>query len=89
MESWKKINFLTLALVYKGVATLIWTCLDKQGNSSTHERIAFFKRFFEVIAREQIAYLLADREFIGKAWFDYIINQIPVRIRVKKNTQIS
>ena len=86
----KNINFLTLALVYKGVAIpLMWTCLDKQGNSNTKERIAFFKRFFEVIDREQIVCLLADREFIGEAWFDYIINQIPVRIRVKKDTKIS
>jgi hypothetical protein len=86
----KKVNFLTLALVYKGVAIpLMWICLDKQGNSNTKERIAFFKRFFEVVDRQQIAYLLADREFIGEAWFGYIINQIPIRIRVKENTQIS
>ncbi len=65
----KNVNFLTLALVYKGVAIpLMWTCLDKQGNSNTKERIAFFKRFFEVIFRSQIACLLADREFIGEAW---------------------
>lgn len=86
----KNINFLTLALVYKGVAIpLMWTCLDKKGNSNTKERIAFFKRFFEKVDREQIAFLLADREFIGKAWFGYIINQISIRIRVKKDTRIS
>jgi len=81
----KNINFLTLALVYKGVAIpLMWICLDKQGNSNTKERIAFFKRFFEIIDRKQVAFLLADREFIGEAWFGYIVNQIQVRIRVKK-----
>jgi len=37
----KNLNFLTLALVYKGVAIpLIWICLDKRGNSNTKERIA-------------------------------------------------
>ena len=92
--NWKvgkqNVNFLTLALVYKGVAIpLMWICLDKQGNSNTKERIAFFKRFFEIVDRQQIAYLLADREFIGEAWFGYIINQIPIRIRIKENTQIS
>ena len=86
----KNINFLVLALVYKGIALpLMWTCLDKQGSSSTQERIAFLKHFFEVIDPQQIRFLLADREFIGKAWFGYIINQISVRIRIKKDTQIS
>ncbi|MDM8561469.1 IS4 family transposase [Thiotrichales bacterium HSG14] len=84
------INFLTLALVYKGVAIpLMWTCLDKKGSSNMKERIAFLKHFFEVIAHEQIKCLLADFDIIGEAWFGYIINQIPVRIRVKKDTQIS
>jgi len=86
----KNVNFLILALVYKGVAIpLMWICLDKQGNSNTSVRIAFFKRFFAVISRSQIAFLLADFDIIGEAWFGYIINQIQVRIRVKKDTQIS
>ena len=86
----KNLNFLTLALVYKGVEmNLMWICLDKQGNSSFPERIAFFKRFFEIIDQEQIAFLLADREFIFDTWFGYIINQIRLRIRIKENTQVS
>ena len=86
----KNINFLVLALVYKGIAIpLMWTCLDKQGSSNTKERIAFLKHFFEIIDPQQIRFLLADREFIGEAWFGYIINQIPVRIRIKEDTKMS
>lgn len=81
---------MTLALVYKGVAIpLMWICLDKQGSSNIKERIAFFKHFFEIVDPQQIRFLLGDREFIGEEWFGYIINQIPVRIRIKEDTKIS
>ena len=37
-----------------------------------------------------IACLLADREFIGKDWFKYLIDKnILFRIRIKSNTQVA
>lgn len=86
-----KINFLVLAVVYKGVAVpLMWTLLDKEGNSSCEERISLIERFVSCFGREVIAGVLADREFIGKRWFKYLLNQkIPFFIRIKWNFLVS
>ena len=82
-----KINFLVLAVVYKGVAIpLMWTLLNKKGNSSCKERKALMKRFISCFGREVIAGVLADREFVGKPWFNYLVKQkIPFFIRIKWN----
>ena len=41
-----KINFLVLAIAYKGVAIpLMWVLLNKKGNSNCEERIDLMKRF--------------------------------------------
>ena len=45
----KNINILFLGTVYKGIAIPIyWLLLNKQGNSSTNERIALMKRFIKI-----------------------------------------
>ena len=82
-----KINFLVLAVVYKGVAVpLMWTLLNKKGNSNCTERKALIKRFIFCFGNEVIAGILADREFVGKQWFKYLVKQkIPFFIRIKWN----
>jgi hypothetical protein len=86
-----KINFLVLAVVYKGIAVpLMWTSLNKKGNSSCQERQALLKRFLSCFGREVIAGVLADREFVGKLWFNYLVKQkIPFFIRIKWNFLVS
>jgi hypothetical protein len=81
------INILTLAVVFKGIAIPIyWDLLDKKGNSDTDERIAIVQKFIDKFGKDCIAGLLADREFIGIDWFNWLIqNKIPFNIRVKKN----
>jgi hypothetical protein len=87
----KNINILFLGIVYRGIAIPIyWLVLNKAGNSSTRERIALVNRFIKIFGKDRIAGLLADREFIGKKWFDWLSQgNIPfyIRIRNDANTQ--
>lgn len=84
------LNLLVLGIVYKGVAIpVLWTILDKKGNSNTQERKAIICEFIRLFGSGSILYLCADREFIGKTWFGWLILQgIDFRIRVRDNTQI-
>lgn len=85
------LNILVLGIVYKGVAIpVLWTLLEKKGNSNTAERKAIVSEFTALFGSDSILYLCADREFIGKTWFQWLIaNQIAFRIRVRENTQIT
>jgi hypothetical protein len=84
------LNVLVLGIIYKGVAIpVLWTILDKKGNSNTEERIALVKEFVRLFGVGSISHLCADREFIGKTWFEWLIaNQISFRIRIRDNTQM-
>lgn len=76
-----------LGIAYKGVEIPIyWKLLDKRGNSDTRERIELIEKFTEHFGTACIAGLLADREFVGDIWFNYLIQKkIPFYIRVKNN----
>jgi len=85
------LNLLVLGIVYKGVAIPVcWMPLDKKGNSNTLERIAILEIFISLFGKGCIHCLTADREFVGKAWFNYLKQEaIVFRIRIKRNTQVS
>lgn len=86
------INILCLGVVYEGIAIpLVWTMLDKQGNSNTAERMDLIDRFEAEFPEVRVKYLTADREFIGKEWFTYLMMspRIPMLIRIKKNFLMS
>lgn len=86
------INILCLGVVYRGLAIpLVWTMLPKQGNSNTDERMDLLDRFFLAFPEVQVRYLTADREFIGKEWFSYLMlsPDIPMLIRIKEDMLIS
>ena len=87
----QSINFLMLAVVYKGIAVpLLWTLVTTAGNSTSQERIALLQRFEACFGTEVIAGVLADREFVGKEWFAYLVQRnIPFFIRIKWNFLIS
>lgn len=94
--NWKfgkiNINILTLGVVYKGITfPLMWTMLDKRGNSNTTERLEILEQFIDIFGKDKIECLLADREFIGNMWFNDLINtkDIKFRIRIKENEYIS
>ncbi len=85
------INFLVLSVVHQGTAfPILWTFLPKKGNSNTKERIELLNRFITIFGTCKIDCLLADREFIGKAWFAYLkFHHIRFHIRIKRNMTIS
>ena len=83
----KPINILMLSVEYFGIAIpLFWTVLDKEGASSSKDRMSLLRRVIKRMGPEKIQVLLADREFIGEHWFRFLIEeQIPFVIRVKQN----
>jgi hypothetical protein len=85
------INILMLALVTRRFRVpLMWVMLDKPGSSNTAERIALMRRYLAVFGASSIQLLLADREFIGCDWFDFLNkNNIAFAIRIKKSMHLT
>ena len=85
------LNILVLGVAYRGTAfPVLWAILEKKGCSSTAERCALLDEFGRLFGFSSIAYLCADREFIGKVWFSYLRRKgIACRIRVRANTKIA
>jgi len=83
----KDINILILGIVYKGVAfPLLFHVMPKFGNSSTRERIDLINRFIQLFGSDNIECLLADREFVGHIWLEYLNNLcIEYYIRIREN----
>jgi len=84
-------NILTLGIVHEGVAIpVLWWMLDKKGNSNTQERIALFDEWRQLFPERQIKCLTADREFLGQAWFQYLLQdtQFPFRIRIRDSDKL-
>lgn len=96
--NWKfgraNINILMIGISYQGTAIpLIWTLLNKRGNSSQKERIGLLEELLSNLNDHQIdkiRCLLADREFIGHQWIAYL-KELPFTffIRIKKNALVA
>jgi hypothetical protein len=84
---WGDVNIFFLAIEYQGVAIpVLWEVLEKKGSTNTLERISLIEDYVNVFGKENIKYLTADREFIGKDWFKWLKdNEIKLLIRLKKN----
>jgi len=85
------INCLVVAVAYKGLAfPVLYKLLPKAGNSNTGERIEIIKRFIALFGRESIGGLVADREFVGFKWLEYLNNEsIEYHIRIKENFYVT
>ena len=85
------INILALGITYKGVAfPLLFKLLPKFGNSNTAERIELMDKFDRLFGFSKIKFLVADREFIGQHWLDYLnLNNIPYHIRIRDNFHVT
>ncbi len=79
-----------LGVVYKGVAfPLLFSMLDKRGNSNAEERINLINRFIYLFGREVIESVVADREFVGKDWLAFLNrNEIRYYIRIRNNFKV-
>lgn len=84
------VNILLLGVAYKGLAfPLLWVFLDKKGNSDTHERLALLDTLLTLVEAEHIEAVVADREFIGKTWFQGLKERGLIFVmRVRNNTLI-
>ena len=85
------LNLLVLGVCHQGTAfPILWAVLPKKGCSNTRERIALLDEFGHLFGFAAVAYLCADREFIGKDWFRYLRREgIACRIRIRANTQVT
>jgi hypothetical protein len=81
------INILMIGVVHEGTAfPLFWKMLSKKGNSNTEERKEIIEKVINFLKKENIAGILADREFIGREWFSFLLKQqIPFCIRIREN----
>lgn len=87
----KNINILTLGILFKNCfIPLCWQQLDKRGNSNFGERKKLMNRFIYLWNKAgkslQGMTLVADREFIGPLWFNYLSkNFLSFVFRLKAN----
>jgi len=81
----KKLHFLTLCICYKGVAIpILWINLRKKGCSNLRERKKIIKKAMKRFNLKG-KILLADREYIGKEWFKYlVVIELEFVIRIRK-----
>ena len=92
--NWKfgehNINIFMLGISYKNVAfPLMFKMLDKRGNSDTEERINLIKKYIEWFGKQSIDCLLADREFVGGKWLEFLNDEkIRYHIRIRNNFTI-
>jgi hypothetical protein len=79
----QNINILTLTVYSHGVGLpILWSMLDKKGNSNAQERINLLEEFVSLFGKERILCLTGDREFIGKTWLKWLIDhQISFALR--------
>jgi len=93
--NWKigrsNVNILMLAVVTRRVRIpLMWTMLDKQGTSNMQERIALMRRYLDIFGPGSIRHFLADREFIGPEWIEFLLqNNVLFSIRVKAKISVT
>ncbi|MFA8298990.1 MAG: hypothetical protein ACEPOV_02390 [Hyphomicrobiales bacterium] len=87
--NWKfgklEINIFMLSCCCKGISIpTVRQLLPKAGNSNKQERIALLNKYIKLFGKESISVLLADMEFIGKQWLEYLTYyRIPFCIRIK------
>lgn len=86
-----EVNFLVLAAVTRRFRVpLMWTMIRGRGNSGTRQRIALMRRYLRLFDVSTIRMLLADREFIGHAWADFLCeNNIPFALRLRGDLRIT
>ena len=83
----RDVNILMLAVITRRARVpLIWSVLDNNGGTSdSGQRIALMRRYLAIFGAASIRLLLADREFVGRAWMDFLNeNNIPFAIRMKE-----
>lgn len=86
----KYINILVAAVVWNNFAIpVVWEVFDKKGGSSTAERKRLLKKLIAIIGLNNIEVVLADREFVGNEWLQFLHEEgIPFIIRIRNNLYV-
>lgn len=81
------INLLVLSVCVLGCSIpLYWVELDGRSNSNSEQRKELLGLFIAKLGVNKIDYLVADREFIGEAWFQHLVEAgINFVVRIKSN----
>ena len=70
------LNILMLSIVYRGIGIpVVWIVLSKSGASDTGERTTVMEIFLDLFGAQNVAWLLGDREFVGREWFCFLKRQ--------------
>lgn len=87
----RDVNFLVLAAVTRRFRVpLMWTMIDGRGCSDTGQRIGLMRRYLDMYGVESIRMLLADREFVGRDWMDFLCeNNVPFAIRLRGDMRVT
>lgn len=80
-------NILCLTIVADKISLpILWTMLDKRGNSNQDERKELINRYIHLFGSESIDCIIADREFIGRDWIEFFSSHsIKFYIRIREN----
>ncbi len=75
--NWKfgysNINILVIGVVHQGVDfPLLFKIMHKFGNSNTQDRKEILERYDKLFGFQTIEVLVADREFVGYEWLNYL-----------------
>ena len=87
----RDVNFLVLAAVTPRFRIpLIWSVIDGRGCSDTEQRILLMRRYLKLFDVSSIRLLLADREFGGSEWIEFLAKTgIPFAIRLKGDIRVT
>lgn len=87
----KNFNLLTIGNLMQNIfVPIYWIQLNKRGNSNTEDRKALIEGLSDLVEKTgktiKGSILLADREFIGQQWFEYLLGKrlsFVIRLREK------
>ncbi|QZZ20732.1 IS4 family transposase [Leptothermofonsia sichuanensis E412] len=86
-------NILTLGICHQGISfPVVFLMLDNRGNSNTQERIDLLNEFFTIFGEDvRLRCLTSDREFVGREWIGYLLEDepIPFRGRIRETETLS
>ena len=88
----RDVNILMLAVVTRRArAPLMWSVLDNDGGGSdTAARVRLMQRYLAIFGAASIRLLLADREFVGVEWMNFLNeNNISFAIRMKEKLVVT
>lgn len=84
------INILMISVMYRGLGIpLMWSLLPNRGNSRMPDRIDLLDKLIKAFPKARIARVMGDREFVGRAWIDWLCdNKIDFILRFKENQYV-